>query len=96
LFVGFTTAAAMVHEFEARDEKRLLRLQRQLAAHKLLITDELGYVCRGGDTRAPPSWAGSNNISARVDANATSPAWLHQITSRMPKGSGGKPEATPR
>ena len=35
----------MVHELiEARDEKRLLRLQRQLAAYKLLIIDELGYV----------------------------------------------------
>jgi DNA replication protein DnaC len=45
LAVGFTTAAALVHElFEARDEKRLLRLQRQLAACKLLIIDELGYV----------------------------------------------------
>jgi DNA replication protein DnaC len=45
LSVGFTTAAAMVHELiEARDEKRLLRLQRQLAADKLLIIDELGYV----------------------------------------------------
>jgi DNA replication protein DnaC len=42
---GFTTAAAMVHELiEARDEKRLLRLQRQLAAYNLLIIDELGYV----------------------------------------------------
>ena len=29
---------------EARDEKRLLRLQAQLAAYKLLIIDELGYV----------------------------------------------------
>jgi len=35
----------MVHELiEARDGKRLLRLQRQLAAYKLLIIDELGYV----------------------------------------------------
>jgi hypothetical protein len=35
----------MVHELiEARDERRLLRLQRQLAAYKLLIIDELGYV----------------------------------------------------
>src|SRR5476649_6799 len=43
--VGFTTAAAVVHELiEARDEKRLLRLQRQLAGYKLLIIDELGYV----------------------------------------------------
>jgi len=45
LAVGFTTAAALVHELlEARDERRLLRLQRQLAAHRLLIIDELGYV----------------------------------------------------
>jgi len=45
LSVGFATAAALVHELiEARDEKRLLRLQRQLAAYKLLIIDELGYV----------------------------------------------------
>jgi DNA replication protein DnaC len=29
---------------EARDEKRLRRLQSQLAAVKLLIVDELGYV----------------------------------------------------
>ena len=43
--VGFTTAAALVHELlEARDEKRLLRLQKQLAAPRLLIIDELGYV----------------------------------------------------
>ncbi len=45
LSVGFYTAAALVHELlEARDEKRLLRLQRQLAGYKLLIIDELGYV----------------------------------------------------
>ena len=45
LSVGFNTASALVHELlEARDEKRLLRLQRQLAGYKLLIIDELGYV----------------------------------------------------
>jgi DNA replication protein DnaC len=45
LTVGFTTAAALVHELlEARDERRLLRLQKQLAAYGLLIVDELGYV----------------------------------------------------
>ena len=45
LSVGFTTAAALVHELiEAGDEKRLLRLQRQLAGYKLLIIDELGHV----------------------------------------------------
>jgi DNA replication protein DnaC len=45
LAVGFTTAAALVHELmEARDERRLLRLQKQLVRHKLLIVDELGFV----------------------------------------------------
>ena len=45
LAVGFTTAAALVHELlEARDERRLLRLHRQLAGYRLLIIDELGYV----------------------------------------------------
>ena len=45
LTVGFITAAALVHELiEARDEKRLLRFQKQLAKYKLLIIDELGFV----------------------------------------------------
>ena len=45
--VGFTTAAALVHELmEARDERRLLNLQRQLARLRLLIIDELGFVPR--------------------------------------------------
>ena len=43
--VGFTTAAALVHELmEARDEIRLLNLQRQLSRLNLLIIDELGFV----------------------------------------------------
>jgi DNA replication protein DnaC len=43
--VSFITAAGLVHQLmEAREEKRLLRLQAQLAACKLLIIDELGYV----------------------------------------------------
>ena len=29
---------------EARDERRLIRLQKQMAAVKLLIIDELGFV----------------------------------------------------
>jgi DNA replication protein DnaC len=45
LSVGFTTAAAVVNELmEARDERRLLRFQKQMAAVKLLIVDELGFV----------------------------------------------------
>ncbi len=45
LTVGFITASALVHELlEAHDERRLLRLQKQLAKYRLLIIDELGYV----------------------------------------------------
>ncbi len=45
LTTGFVTASALVHELlEAHDEKRLLRLQKQLAKYRLLIIDELGYV----------------------------------------------------
>ena len=41
--VAFTTAAALVSQLlEARDERRLLKLQRDLASVKLLIIDELG------------------------------------------------------
>jgi DNA replication protein DnaC len=43
--VRFTTAAALVHELiEARDERRLLRFQKQLQRQELLIVDELGFV----------------------------------------------------
>ena len=42
--VGFTAAAALVHELmEARDERRLLNLQRQVSRLGLLIIDELGF-----------------------------------------------------
>lgn len=45
LSVGFTTAASLVSEMmEARDERRLFRVQKQMAAVKLLIIDELGFV----------------------------------------------------
>ena len=43
--LGFTTTAALVHELmEARDERRLLNLQRQLSRLRLLIIDELAFV----------------------------------------------------
>jgi len=43
--VGFTTAAGLVHQLlEARDERRLLKLQQQIQSYRLLIVDELGYV----------------------------------------------------
>jgi DNA replication protein DnaC len=41
----FVTAHALVHQLmEARDERRLLKLQAQLQSARLLIVDELGYV----------------------------------------------------
>ena len=41
----FTSAAALVNELlEARDERQLLRFQKQLAKQDLLIIDELGFV----------------------------------------------------
>jgi len=43
--VLFTTASALVNELmEARDEKRLVRFQKQFARQKLLVIDELGFV----------------------------------------------------
>ena len=45
LTVGFVTASALVSQMmEARDERRLLRLHKQMAGYKLLIIDELGFV----------------------------------------------------
>ena len=67
--VGFTTAAALVDELmEARDERRLLNLQRQMSRLRLLIIDELGFVPCPGPER---------NCSSRCSASATSgaPPW---------------------
>ena len=45
LSVRFVTASTLVHDLlEARDERRVQKLKRSLAAYKLLIIDELGYV----------------------------------------------------
>ncbi len=69
LSVGFTTAAALVHEMmEARDERRLLNLQKQLSRLNLLIIDELGFVHCPGPAR---------NCSSRSSVSATNgdPQW---------------------
>jgi len=73
--VRFITAATLVRELmEARDERRLLRLQKQLASVKLLIIDELGFV--------PLSKTGAELlfelISQRYERGAT------MITSNLP------------
>ena len=47
--MGFT-AAALVHELmEARDERRLLNLQRQLSRLSLLLVDKLGLSRTGAE-----------------------------------------------
>ncbi len=70
LSVGFTTAASLVHELtEARDERRLLNLQKRLAWLKLLIIDELGFI--------PLSKTGAELLfevfNQRYDRGSTSP-----------------------
>ena len=41
----FTTTAALVSELiEARDDKKLLRFEKQIVSYELLIVDELGFV----------------------------------------------------
>lgn len=43
--VGFVTAASLMRQLlETHEQRRLIALQRRLAACKLLIVDELGYV----------------------------------------------------
>ena len=75
LSVGFITAAALVHELlEARDEKRLLRLQRQLAGYKLLIIDELGYVPLSPDRRRAAVRGVQPALRARLDHRHQQPA----------------------
>ena len=69
LSVGFTTAAALVNELmEARDQRRLLNLQRQLARLQLLIIDEWASF---------PCPTPERNCSSRSSASATNgaPSW---------------------
>ena len=74
--VGFTTAAALVHELmEARDERRLLNLQRQLSRLSLLIIDELGFV--------PPVTHRGGNCSSRSSASDTSGGSI-LVTTNLP------------
>ena len=50
--VRFTTTAALVSErIEARNEKKLLRFQKQIASYELLIVDELGLRASVQDRR---------------------------------------------
>ncbi len=81
--VAFTTAASLVnHLMEARDERRLLKLQRDLQAVKLLIVDELGYVRRTSRFDVPLSPTGAELLfeafSQRYERGSTI------VTSNLP------------
>jgi IstB-like ATP binding protein len=63
LSVGFTAAAAIVHELmEARDEKRLLRLQRQLCSPRSSGRTRRSRRASGRRTMA---WSGSGKATRR-------------------------------
>ena len=99
LGVRFATAPHLVHELiEARDEKRLLRLQAQLARVNLLIVDELGYV--------PLSQTGSEllfdvfsrryeNGATIVTSNLPFQEWTTVFRQRAPHRRAARPHHSP-
>ena len=73
--VRFTTASSLVNELiEARDEKRLLRFQKQFASYELLILDELGFV--------PLSKTGAERLFERLSQRYERGSTL--VTSNLP------------
>ena len=75
LSVGFITAAALVHELmEARDDKQLLRFQKKLAAYKLLIVDELGFVPLSKTGAETPVRSVQSTLRAGLDPGHHQPA----------------------
>ncbi|HEV2302043.1 MAG TPA: IS21-like element helper ATPase IstB [Stellaceae bacterium] len=73
--VGFTTAAALVHELiEARAGRRVMRLERRLDACGLLIIDDFGY--------APLSGAGTELLFEVVSRRSERGSTI--ITSDLP------------
>jgi DNA replication protein DnaC len=85
--VRFTAASALVSELiKARDEKKLLRFQKQIASYDLLIVDELGFV--------PLSKTGAEllfeTFSQRYERGST------MVTSPSPNGpKSSAPNASP-
>jgi len=66
----FVTAHALSSQLmEARDEKRLLKLQAQLQNVKLLIVDELGYV---RSLRSAPSCCSKSSRNVTSAARSSS------------------------
>ena len=80
LSVGFTTAAALVHEMmEARDERRLVRLQKQMTNYKLLIIPcpaAHAYMRERGRARLRPAQQNRRGAVVRTDL-ATLRTWSH-------------------
>ena len=91
--VRFTTTAALVSELiEARDDKKLLRFQKQIASYELLIVDELGFV--------PLSKTGAELLfemlsqryergSTMVTSNLPFQEWTEVLGSERLTGAGG-------
>ena len=68
---------------EARDERRLLRLQKQMVGYKLLIIDEVGFV--------PLSKTGAELLFELISQRYERAATSSQVTCRSmngPKPSG--------
>ena len=75
LAVGFTTAAALVNELhEARDEKRLLRLQRQLAGLQAADRRRAGLRAALTDRRRAAVRGLQPALRARLDHRHQQPA----------------------
>jgi DNA replication protein DnaC len=66
--VRFATATAQVDELiEARDERKLLRFEKQIASYKLLIVDELRLLPLPSETESSfPSALGCTDDSSRL------------------------------
>ena len=89
--VRFTTAASLVHELiEAKDEKRLLRYQKQMAAHELLIVDELGFVPlskTGAELLFEVFSQRYERTSTMVTSNLPFPEWTETLGSERLTGA---------
>ncbi len=83
IYAVFRRRQQLVNQLmEARDERRLLKLQRDLQAVRLLIVDELGYVRRTSRFDVPPSPTGAELLfeafSQRYERGSTI------VTSNLP------------
>ena len=91
LSVGSTVAAALRHELlEAKGERQLLNLHRQLARLKLLIIEDLGFVglCRtGGELLFEASSQCYKRGSIMMTTNLTFGEWNEVFGSERLTGS---------